>query len=420
MDEELGPSTVHRAPAGIEAAMREAGGRVTMARFIELALTHPDEGYYTRSDRVLGPRGDFSTAPSLSPAFNRALSRLVTELLHDALLAEVAAKRDGSEVGRDLPRAVVELGGGDGHLASAILSDWGANRPELRARIPYCIVEVNEGLRSRQARALREHREQGWEVRWGRSLEDACRGVNPVVIVSNEFFDALPVHIVNVSGPDAREVWVVCEDGLREELGSLSQESENGLLEVFGTVDAAALRVLTGDGIIELRPAARSVVDAIERLMPLGSLVTVDYGEWYSGVGLGCACGSALSSGPCVQPEAGSRGRTLRGYFRHQRTSDPLLRVGRQDLTADVDFAALDLHGRRAGFETMVFTTLAGFLAGADAGREMNALSQIALSGNADPLEADRQQVVLESLLDEEGLGGAFKVMVQVREEVPV
>jgi SAM-dependent MidA family methyltransferase len=73
-------------PASIARAVREEGGRVTFARFMELALTEPESGYYTRIDPargrpLLGPHGDFTTAPHKVPAFNRALSRLVAQVV---------------------------------------------------------------------------------------------------------------------------------------------------------------------------------------------------------------------------------------------------------------------------------------------------------------------------------------------------
>ena len=136
-------------------------------------------------------------------------------------------------------------------------------------------------------------------------------------------------------------------------------------------------------------------------------------------------------------------------------TVDPLARAGRQDLTADVDFAALDLHGREQGFESVLFTTLTAFLHAGGAQAELEALraafapgppvpsapvpnrpapdeaadplqaaglpggagllESVGLPEGADVLEADRQATVLANLLDESDLGGAFKVMVQVR-----
>ena len=156
--------------------------------------------------------------------------------------------------------------------------------------------------------------------------------------------------------------------------------------------------------------------------------MNVDYGEWFSGL--------AAPGRKSGEPRWGLEGRrrrrrTVRGYFKHQLVLDPLARAGRQDLTADVDFAALDLHGRNVGFETILFTTLAGFLRGGGAEDELRALradladtasdplaalrAAVATSG-PDPLEADRQATVLTNLLDEDDLGGAFKLMVQVRE----
>ena len=95
---------------------------------------------------------------------------------------------------------------------------------------------------------------------------------------------------------------------------------------------------------------------------------------------------------------------------------DPLARPGKQDLTADVDFAAVDLHGRRHGFQTVLFTTLAAFLRAGGAEAELQALLDGAGATASDPLEADRQATVLKNLLDERDLGGAFKLMVQARE----
>jgi len=96
--------------------------------------------------------------------------------------------------------------------------------------------------------------------------------------------------------------------------------------------------------------------------MPSGSLVNIDYGEWFPGVP---HCGEPWGLEGRVR-----RAKTARGYFKQQMIADLLARPGRQDLTADVDFAALDLHGRRQGFESVLLTTLAAFLRAV--GREPN------------------------------------------------
>jgi SAM-dependent MidA family methyltransferase len=154
-----------------------------------------------------------------------------------------------------------------------------------------------------------------------------------------------------------------------------------------------------------LRPGIGSFMWQVAAIMPEGCLLTIDYGGWPSSAETETGCWCRPSGEP-------SYGRTVRAYFRHQLVSDPYVRVGRQDLTADVDFRALDLHGRGIGFETVLYTSVAALLL-ADGGEEELRALRASAGGS---LEADRETSILEALLDDEGLGGAFKVMLQVRE----
>ncbi len=146
--------------------MEAEGGRVTFARFMELALTHPTEGYYRRSERLLGPRGHFSTAPRLSPVFNRAVARLLAELV-DSWSTSPGTGAPTARLGEGSPSSVIELGGGEGDLARAVLKVWEETRPDLRAHLIYSIVEIGDGLRARQNEALSTAMTRGWKVRWG-------------------------------------------------------------------------------------------------------------------------------------------------------------------------------------------------------------------------------------------------------------
>jgi SAM-dependent MidA family methyltransferase len=418
---------------------------------MEAALTHPLAGYYTRADRLLGRAGDFNTAPGLSPFFNQTVARLVAELVEAALetvLETVSAAKP----------CVVELGGGEGQLAQAILGLWEDERPGLRGKVGYRIVEVGTQLRERQAAAVAPYVAAGWELAWGADIQRACVECRPVVMVGNEFFDALPVNVVDVTGDTPRELWVELRQGeLTESWGELSAETAAEISRLFGARDPLSLRPLTSDGVLEVRPGLEAMVKEIVAAMPTGSLVTIDYGDWLPGVRH-----QSYECAGCALPAPPLRRRTLRGYFRHHPTRDVLARPGRQDLTADVDFAALDMHGCRVGFETVVFTTLSAFLR---AGGAEDELARLRLDGEGapatvpagspkrpvgpaaapagspaapagppavpragsptgpaasarptDPLECDRQATVLRHLLDEENLGGAFKVMVQVKE----
>jgi SAM-dependent MidA family methyltransferase len=157
------PCPVTGQPALIEAIRAEiaaAGGRISFERFMELALYHPQFGYYTTACRPrIGRRGDYFTSVSVGPLFGQILARQfqlwgVTE--------------------------VIEFGGHRGQLRDDVL----AAAPELR----YRVVEIGE--------------------EWPDKLS-GC-------VFSNEFLDALPVHRV----VGAREVYV--NENFTEELGPLS------------------------------------------------------------------------------------------------------------------------------------------------------------------------------------------------------
>jgi len=413
------------APLSIADVIAAEGGQVTFARFMEIALTHPTLGYYSRADRLLWHGGDFSTAPAISPFFNRTLARLVTELVDASLAATTTATTI------DKP-SVVELGGGEGHLAEAVLRYWHGERPELRGKIGYRILEVGAGLQRRQAAAVEELAAAGWAIGWGADLEEACAGTRPVVIVGNEFLDAMPVHAVAVDDDRLREACVqMTNASLVQTWGELSPAAAAEIELLFGTLDPRRLEAFTEDGILEISPGLGALTRQVAAVMPSGSLVNIDYGGWFPGL-------AQVGERWGLEGRTGRRG-TVRGYFKHQIVLDPLARAGRQDLTADVDFAALDMHGRQEGLETVLFTTLAAFLRGGGAEGELRALRAAAAAAAtsstettataataldaaapaataADPLEADRQATVLQNLLDERDLGGAFKLMVQVKE----
>jgi len=418
-------------PAGIAEEILAEGGRVTFARFMELALTHPTEGYYCRTHEGVGWRGDFSTAPALSPDFNQALSRLVEELVDGALAAG----------GEDGAVTVVELGPGGGEFAEDMLAGWEVRRPDLRQRVSWLLVEVGPRLREKQRRVLLRLVRTGWKVEWADTVEAAfaaqssLSGNQARVVVSNEFVDALPVHVVRVEGSSLLEAYVEVSAvparaqaeapawEVREVWQGLSPQAEAELEFLFGTTDPSELLAWTRDGVLELRPAVGALLEKAASGASGVCMLTVDYGEAFAsslsvcrrGEGMvdECAGGGMAGSAGVAAP---LYGRTLRAFFRHQRTSDLYARVGWQDLTADVDFRALDRHGRATGFETILFVTVADLLRAHGAEEQLQVLVREAGKASGRALEADRRASILAALLDRDGLGGSFRVMLQVRE----
>ncbi len=137
---------------------------------------------------------------------------------------------------------MVELGGGEGHLAAAMLESWDEERPELRDTVSYRTVEVGAGLRARQAAALEALAARGWDVGWGATLEEACAGIRPVVMLGNEFVDTLPVHLVRITEAGLAEarVRVTSTGDLEQNWGPMSEAAAGEMEILFGTLDPGA------------------------------------------------------------------------------------------------------------------------------------------------------------------------------------
>lgn len=412
------------APEAVARGIRAGGGRVTFARFMELALTHPVAGYYTRGRSPLGAAGDFVTVPQRAPLFNRVLGRLLAELLSAAAALPAAGGK----------ARLLEVGAGEGHMAADLLDFFEEETPALKDILCYQLVEPGAYLREAQRQRLAPARAGGWRVEWPGEGEDATAGADspagplpaggPGVLVTNELLDALPVHLVDVRGEASLEAWVQLREGesgsevavVWEPPCAAAAAELRAVLEQAGEADA---RSLSRDGFVELRPAAGQFLQSAARALGAGFVVTIDYGAWR-----GRPPSAVASTG---RPEALLPGGThaatcrpqlheltVRGYFHHERRSDLLSRAGRQDLTADVDFAALDFQGRRLGFETLLFLDLASFLTAGGAAAQVDRMRSPAAASDA--LGADAEASLLEALLDPAGVGGLFKVMVQVHD----
>ena len=157
-------------PRHIAAAIDEAGGWLAFDRYMELALYHPDEGYYGAGRARIGEGGDFDTAAETSALFGRALA---------GQCAEVLAACAGGDI--------VEMGPGSGRLAEVMLGELKtAGTLPLR----YLLVEPAPGMRAVQRQRLAAaHPDLAGRLEWvDRLTHERVRGV----VVANEVLDALP------------------------------------------------------------------------------------------------------------------------------------------------------------------------------------------------------------------------------------
>ena len=356
--------------------------RITYHRFIELALYHPRYGYYNSGAVRLGKSGDFYTSAHAGPVFARILSRYL----------ESAWAR----FGRPPHFRVIELGPGDGSLAVELLSFIRERIPELFDALQYAGVEQSPALRKRLGDLLKPFAERAGVVANWDELTQASLRSEPCAtfILANEFFDALPFHLLVWRKGGWKERCVIA-DGER----FAWSEEEPSTPDLAAKAEARFAPDLAmaerEDGCVaEIRPQAGAWMERIGRLLSSttkgGELLAIDYGYTIEELHRGrFPQGSAL------------------GYFHHQAVDDLLANPGEQDLTAHVNFTELIGSGKQAGLRVRSLESQSSFLL-ALGERDQFADLFADCATEADRLKRARQ---LKTLILPEGMGEAFRVL---------
>ena len=351
-------------------------GAVPFARFMELALYCPQLGYYERKQDAVGRRGDFYTSASVGPLFGELLAFQFAEWL-DAEVQEVQeVQSPKSKV------QIVEAGAHDGKLAADILNWTRANRPELFARLEYLILEPSPQRQQWQRETLVKFAPH---VRWS-NLQPSTLNLQPFdgILFCNELLDAFPVHRL---GWDALAEkwfeWGVAVEGERFVWAKLSTFN-------FQLSTSELESVLPDGYTIEVCPAAAAWWREAAGALRCGKLVAIDYG---------------LTADELFRPERS--GGTLRGYRHHHASDDLLANPGEQDLTAHVNFSAIQQAGEVAGLQTERLVSQPKFLTDIAARLWKNP----AAFGGWTPAQTRQFQ----TLTHPQHLGRAFRVLVQSR-----
>jgi SAM-dependent MidA family methyltransferase len=343
-----------------------ASGPMTFARFMERALYEPEHGYYRRPDAGPGRANDFLTAPETHPIFGAAIGRLL-EQAWEAL-------------GRPSPFTVTEPGAGTGGLAAGLLGGLRDLGSPLFDAIRYRPVEVEPARHDALAARL------AGDGLADRLLPDPPTGDRSETgaVVANEVLDALPVHrlVGRPGGP--RELFVdVDGDRFRAVEGDPSSPALADRLAAEG--------VTLGDGqVTEICLAIDGWLDGATRHLDRGVAVLVDY-----------------AAEPAILHAPARRAGTLRAFARHAVGADPFRHIGRQDLTATVDLAAVRAAAARAGLIPLGETTQAELLATVGTGE----LTSAVLSRPGASLQdALLLRSAVARLMDPGGMGG-FRVL---------
>jgi NADH dehydrogenase [ubiquinone] 1 alpha subcomplex assembly factor 7 len=319
-----------------------ATGPISVAQF----MAESNARYYDGRD-PLGTAGDFTTAPEISQMFGELVGLWLADLWDRA--------------GRPAHACYVELGPGRGTLARDALA--AAGRFGLTPQVHF--VEASQALRAVQRRHFPE-------AVWHQDLA-SLPDTAPLLIVANEFFDALPVHQL-----------VRTAKGWRERMVGLDGDR---LVPITGArpMDAAVPAELATDregAIIETCPAAAAVVGEVARRLAVqgGAALIIDYGR-----------------------SAPAHGSSLQALRAHAKV-DPFAHPGEADLTAHVDFSVFPPIARDHGARWMGTVCQGAFLSALGLGARMEALCR------AVPDQADAIRAAAHRLAAPDAMGTLFKV----------
>jgi SAM-dependent MidA family methyltransferase len=262
-----------------------SGGPIPFEEFMEVALYHPDAGFFGSGKLRSEKGGDFLTSPEVSPLFGETVAVFVEE--------------ERIRIGE--PFQVVEVAAGSGSLLRPLLE---------KVNAPALAVEASPAARASLAEFV--------EVRT--DLPEVIRGV----VIGNELIDNLPMALAQRMDDAWRERWVGVDDG---SLVFVDAEPRPGVLD---WLDSYAGDVPDG-GWVEVQLAAEDwLADALHRL-ETGAIVLIDYGD--------------TAEGLLPRRQDG----TLRTYRAHHLGPHPLDEPGETDITADVNFTALIGAAQDAG-----------------------------------------------------------------------
>jgi len=305
----------------INREMSQSDGAMPFDRYMELSLYAPGLGYYQNAGYKIGASGDFTTAPEISPYFNRCLARQCAQVLE-------ALGQGG----------ILEFGAGSGVMAADILAEL-----EVMGCLPeqYAIMDLSGYLQQRQQQMLQQRVPHLLErVTWLRQLPEG--GFNGVIL-GNELLDAMPVHRFRKGGSGLQEQMVI------EQQGVFSSQWRTASIELEQAVEAIeqAYGVLSEGYESEVNLRLQPWMNLLAQVLQQGLLLLIDYG--YQGAAY-------------YHPERYMG--TLICHYQHAAHADPLILSGLQDITANVDFSAVAKAGTDAGLELAGYTTQANFLLG--------------------------------------------------------
>ena len=330
-------------------------GPVSFRDFMEMALYHPQLGYYTSENEKFGKNGDYFTSPLVSNMYGQMIGLQVEEMW---------------QIMENDLFTIVEYGAGSGTLCFDILSYLKRNN-SLYEHLNYYIIEKSSYLRRKQQKLL------GEKVKWIDCMSE-LKAISGCVL-SNEVVDNFSVHVV-VMEDELMEVFIDYTHKFTEVLRPAGKNIKHYLKQ-------QNIQLPRGYR-IEINLEAHEWIKEIAVNLHRGFVMTIDYGF---------LCNELYS------PDRKSG--TLACYHKHAINLDPYANIGEQDITAHVNFSALDIWGKNYGLESIGFCNQYYFLHSLGLASHLRKLEQ-----EMYPADMETFCQVYQLLMQ---MGNKFKVLIQ-------
>lgn len=332
-------------------------GMISLSEFMQICLGHPTHGYYIKSE-VFGQDGDFTTAPEISQMFGEIIGLWLVDCI-DKLPISVDYN-------------IIELGPGRGTLMADILRSMAKFKSKFKLNIH--MVEMSPKLREMQREKLAKFKDK---ITWYENLDEVKESINssPCLFIANEFFDALPINQYEFLDGAWYERMVGVKDG------------KIGPTLSMRPVEVELPQILEGraaDGaIFESSAASVFYLDKITEILKqnTGMALVIDYG--HDGHGFG---------------------DSLQAVKAH-KYAKIFKNLGKQDITAHVNFTRLKEVGKAQNIMTSSVVTQANFLGELAIGLR----AQMLIRKN--PEQEMQIAQALNRLIGEDEMGTLFKVL---------
>lgn len=337
--------------------------KISFKHFMELCLYHPEFGYYSG----VAPFRDYYTNVDV-PYFAEILAQILYKYWHE-------------NFNHDSDFKIIELAAGSGKLAKKIMETIKTQMPDFYERLNYIGIEKSSKRLKMCEELISLFPEKLQFLPEFNYKENSLVGI----IFSNEFFDALPVHRIFKKENQIFEIFI--NENLKEIFLAPRKEVEDYLLWLgSGPKEGCAA---------EAHIESREWIKKLCKSLASGFVLTIDYGfeteELYS---------SFRKEG------------TLLCHFKHQTNKNFYCRLGEQDMTCHINFSTLIKEAQHWNVKTVAFQTQSQFFIENGLEKFVKEIPSI-----QEPRARLRASSSLKSLIHPEGMGGAFKVLLQKKED---